>query len=41
MYIIIIIIVVFYLQVANSPRKPRFKANLSKRIVSKQIAIRY
>ena len=39
-WIIIMPIFFFYLQVANSPSKLRFKANLSKRIISKQIAVR-
>ena len=34
------IIYPFYLQVANSQSKLRFKANMSERIVSKQIAVR-
>ena len=29
----------FYLQVANSPSKPGFKANLSERIIREQIAV--
>ena len=31
---------IFYLQVANSPSKLGFKANLFKRIVSKHTAVR-
>ena len=37
--IIIIIAIFFYLQVANSPSKPGFKANLFERIIREQIAV--
>ena len=38
-HIIIIIAIFFYLQVANAPSKPGFKANLSERIIREQIAV--
>ena len=37
--VIIIITTFFYLQVANFPTKPRLQANLSERIIRKQIAV--